>query len=215
MHIGSPDFYENIKQDMEVLRWREYVFFYEGVKPGTQASLEKLSELMGMNISEEMYDIFAKMGWLVKQNPEDFLGIIPSTNIDLSTDDIVALAGPEVSPPTKRPEESILGIVEKHYPTFTEFQKKITRVMARGLLNILLRIYTDTKVETKLKESLPIFEVLLDKRNTLLVDAIQKSPTPNIYIHYGALHYPGVLAKLQEKDPRWREIARTYFVVIR
>jgi len=117
--------------------------------------------------------------------------------------------------PGKRPEQSIIRILEEQYPTFTTFQKNITRVMARGMLNMLLRIYTDPVIETKLKESLPIFEVLLDKRNILLVDAIQASPAPNIYIHYGALHYPGVLASLQAKDPRWQEIARTYFVVIR
>lgn len=29
MHVASPGFYEDIRQDMEQLRGRDYVFFYE------------------------------------------------------------------------------------------------------------------------------------------------------------------------------------------
>ncbi|MBP7773934.1 hypothetical protein KA071_02480, partial [Candidatus Gracilibacteria bacterium] len=93
MHIGSPGFYGDIRQDMERLKGQDYVFFYEGVRPGTAESMEKLSQLMGMNISEKMYQIFAEMGGLITQNAGVFLGILPSTNIDLSTDEIIALAG--------------------------------------------------------------------------------------------------------------------------
>jgi len=63
------------------------------VKAGTPESLEKLSQLMGMNISEKMYEIFAQMGNLATQDGTMFLGILPSTNIDVSTDQIIALAG--------------------------------------------------------------------------------------------------------------------------
>jgi hypothetical protein len=216
MHIGSAAFYDDIRKDMETLRWRDFVYFYEWVRPGTDESLEQLSKLMGMSVSEEMYQIFAEMGWLVMQNVDTFIGILPSTNIDLSTDDIVALAGENtVSNPPQSSAQNLINTLEEKYPSLTVVQKNIIRVFSRGMLNILLRSYTDPVLEEKLKTTLPIFEILLDKRNELLVEAIIASPAPNIYIHYGALHYAGVMSKLKEKDPRWEEIARTSFVVIR
>lgn len=62
MHVASPGFYEDIRQDMEKLQGLDYVFFYEGVRPGTEESLIQLNALMGMDLSAEMYSFFAKMG---------------------------------------------------------------------------------------------------------------------------------------------------------
>jgi len=87
--------------------------------------------------------------------------------------------------------------------------------MSRGILNVLLKTYQNPALAQELKKNIPVFSIILDKRNNLLADAIISSPVPNIYIHYGALHYAGVLARLKEKDSRWQEIARTEFQVIR
>lgn len=66
-----------------------------------------------------------------------------------------------------------------------------------------------------MKEAIPVFNIILDERNKHIVEAIEKSPNQHIYVHYGALHYPGILKLLQENDPRWKEIERTGFRVIR
>lgn len=80
---------------MESLRGRDYIFFYEGVTAGSAESVEKLGQLLGMNVSEKMYQFFAEMGDLTMQNADVFLGILPSINVDLSTDEIIALAEAE------------------------------------------------------------------------------------------------------------------------
>ncbi len=149
------------------------------------------------------------------QDADTFLGIIPSTNIDFSADDIIAFAEAEkmVVPTDVQPD--VFQIIRERYPSFNPFQKYIAREVSRGLLNILLRSYTNPSLPEKLKDTMPVFHIILDKRNKLLADAIVSSPVPHIYVHYGALHYPGVLILLKEKDPRWQEIARTEFQVIR
>lgn len=216
MHIGSPGFYDDIKRDMEQLQGKDYVFFYEGVKAGTPESLEKLSQLMGMNISEKMYEVFAQMGSMTIQDGTMFLGILPSTNVDLSTDEIITLAGAQnIQAPEGLPEQNLVEIIKERYPTMNDFQKNIIRVMMRGVMNILLRTYTNPALTQELEKSIPVFDIILNKRNDIIVESIISSPIPNVYIHYGALHYPGVFQKLQEKDPRWQEIARTEFQVIR
>lgn len=171
---------------------------------------------MGMNISEKMYEVFAQMGNLATQDGNLFLGILPSTNVDISTDEIITLAGAQkIQEPMNIPEQNIMEMFQGRYPTMNDFQKNLIRVMLRGVMNILLRTYTNPTLTQELEKSIPVFDIILNKRNDILVDAIITSPVPNIYIHYGALHYPGVLKKLQEKDPRWQEIARTEFQVIR
>jgi hypothetical protein len=201
---------------MERLKGQDYVFFYEGVRAGTPESMEQLSQLMGMNISEKMYQIFAEMGGLITQNAGVFLGILPSTNIDLSTDEIIALAGEEeIAVAEDMPNENIITVFEKSYPSMNTFQKNIIRVMSRGMMNVLLRTYTNPALTEELQRSIPVFDIILHKRNDLVVESIITSPIPNIYIHYGALHYDGIFAKLKEKDSRWQEIARTELQVIR
>ena len=215
IHIGSASFYEDIQRDMENLRGREFVFFYEGVESWTAESVAELSRLTGIEVSEKMYAVFAQMSWLVLQDIERYKDIIPSTNVDISTDEIIAFAQEaQIWAPLPIENDLFVQLADK-YPEFNEFQKRTLRIISRGFLNILLRTYTNPALEKNLKAQLPIFDIILDKRNTILAEAIIESPVPNIYIHYGALHYAGVLAILQEKDPRWREIARTDFQVIR
>lgn len=170
----------------------------------------------GYEYIRKMYEIFAQMGNLAIQDGNLFLGILPSTNVDISTDEIITLAGAQnIQEPINMPEQNIMEIFQERYPSMNDFQKNIIRVMMRGVINILLRTYNNPALTQELEKSIPVFDIILNKRNDIIVEAIIASPVPNIYIHYGALHYPGVLKKLQEKDPRWQEIARTEFQVIR
>lgn len=162
-----------------------------------------------------MYAFFAQMSGLVLQDIERYKDIIPSTNVDISTDEIIAFAREaQIAAPLSVENDLFVQLSEK-YPQLNQFQKRTLHIISRGFLNILLRTYTNPTLEKNLKAQLPIFDIILDKRNSILADAIIESPVPNIYIHYGALHYAGVLALLQEKDPRWREVARTDLQVIR
>lgn len=200
---------------MESLRDKDYVFFYEGVKKWTDESIKKLGQLIGTDVTPEMYDTLAEIAQLRFQGDDIFTSILPSTNVDLSTDEIVALAEKDTLPPPTTKQVDIAKKLWEHYPTFTPLQKNIAQVAARWAMNLLLRAYTDPRITQELKNTIPVFTIILDKRNTVIRDAIIASPSQNIYIHYGALHYAGVLKWLQEKDARWKEISRTEYTVIR
>ncbi len=47
-------------------------------------------------------------------------------------------------------------------------------------------------------------KIILDFRNKVLADLILGDEHDRIYITYGAEHLKGVLALLQQADPRWR-----------
>jgi hypothetical protein len=215
MHVASPEFYEEIKKDMESLAQKDYVFFYEWVKTGSEESLEKLSQLVGTDISEDMYNTVAKIAELAYQWDVLYTDILPSTNVDLSTDEIIALTDTsilETPPPTQL---NIVQLIENQYPLLTPTQKYAAKILARGMMNMLLRRYSDPRIATTLKETIPIFTTILDKRDSLVAETITNSPNQRIYMHYGALHFAGILEWLQKNDPRWREVERRHFIVIR
>lgn len=215
MHIASSSFYDTVRADMQKLIWQDYVFFYEGVRPGTDESLERLSTLLGTDVSPEMYDTLSRLAGLEPQNPEEFTGILPSTNVDISTDDIVRIAGEQnIWNPTEIPTD-VIKKIETYYPRMNKAQKYISYVFSRAVMNIILRVYERPDIVEKLEIQVPVFAVILGERNANIVRTIEASPSQKIYMHYGALHYAGVLAGLQQKDPRWQEVARTEFVVIR
>lgn len=83
----------------------------------------------------------------------------------------------------------IVSRIETAYPQFNDTQKFIARAVSRGLMNVLLQTYSEPGFAEELKQTMPVFDVILDERNTHLAQAIIASPVPNIYIHYGAMHY--------------------------
>ncbi len=215
MHVASSSFYEDIRTDMLKLGGQEYVFFYEGVRPGTEESFERLSTLLGTKVSSEMYDTLGKLAGLEAQKQEDFISILPSTNVDISTDDIVRIAEEQnIQNPTEAPSD-LLQKIEMKYATMNSTQKYIAYVGARAAMNMLLRIYERPDIIEKLQAQIPVFSVILGERNKNIVRTLKESPSEKIYMHYGALHYAGVLALLQAEDPEWQEVSRTEFVVIR
>ena len=170
---------------------------------------------MGTDISPEMYDALAEVADLVFQWDETYTDILPSTNVDLSTDEIVALANKSsLEIPTQK-QINIAKVLREKSPSFSPLQKYVALTLSRWAMNMLLRKYTDPSITKELTTIIPVFEVILDKRNEHLVDAIVQSPSEHIYIHYGALHFTGVLKWLQKRDPRWHEIVRENYTVIR
>ncbi len=83
----------------------------------------------------------------------------------------------------------MLSLIEERYAGFNDLQKHIARTVSRGAFNVMLRTYADPAFNKEIKQTMPIFDIILDKRNEHLVEAITASPVPNIYIHYGAMHY--------------------------
>jgi hypothetical protein len=161
MHVASQSFYDEIRADMQKLIGQEYVFFYEGVRPGTQESLERLGTLLGTDVSPEMYDALGKFSGLVPQKPEDFVSILPSTNVDISTDDIVRIAEQQNIQSPPEPPADIVKKIETYYPTMNATQKYIVYVFSRAAMNMILRIYEQPDLIQKLEAQIPVFSVIL------------------------------------------------------
>lgn len=161
MHIASPAFYANIRTDMQNLVGQEYVFFYEGVRSGTTESLEKLSTLLGTDVSPEMYDMLGELAGLVSQQEESFTTILPSTNVDISTDDIVRIAEAQNIAKPVAYQMDILSEIQTRYPTMNRTQKYVANTFSRAVMNMLLRVYEHPDVIAQLQAQTPVFSVIL------------------------------------------------------
>jgi len=53
------------------------------------------------------------------------------------------------------------------------------------------------------EENDPSNRVIVDFRNKTLARFVDESKSDKIYITYGAAHFPGFLAELQERDPKF------------
>ena len=136
-----------------------------------------------------MYDTLADIAGLSFQGDEIFLNILPSVNVDLSTDEIVTIAEKNNIIAPAGEQAIIIDSVKKYYPTMSPFQKNIAQVLSRGMMNVLLRTYTSKNFISNIQSELPVFSILLDERNKNIVQSIINSPSKKIYIHYGALHF--------------------------
>ncbi len=161
MHIASPAFYDTIRDDMEQLVGQEYVFFYEGVQSGTTESIERLSALLGTDVSAEMYDSLGRMAGLESQNPEDFIPILPSTNVDISTDDIVRIAQEQNIQTPNEISEDLIQEIEARYSMMNTTQKYIAYVVSRAAMNMILRVYENPEITKTLEAQVPVFSVIL------------------------------------------------------
>lgn len=152
---------------------------------------------------------------MVPQTEEAFTDILPSTNVDISTDDIITIAEREnISVPTQT-QTDLFNKLDIYYPRMNSAQKYVAQVFSRAVMNMLLRVYERPNLIAQLEGQIPVFSVILGERNKNIASTIEATPSQKIYIHYGAMHYAGVLALLQANDPRWKEISRTEFEVIR
>jgi uncharacterized protein YbaP (TraB family) len=88
--------------------------------------------------------------------------------------------------------------------SMSEKKLRILVYLNQAIMSFLIK--SDFLKETLMNEfgNKALFDVILHKRNELLVQEIEKSNYSDIFITYGLLHFDGVFALLQKKDPRWR-----------
>jgi uncharacterized protein YbaP (TraB family) len=88
--------------------------------------------------------------------------------------------------------------------SMSEKKLRILVYLNQAIMSFLIK--SDFLKETLMNEfgNKALFDVILHKRNELLVQEIEKSNHSDIFITYGLLHFDGVFALLQKKDPRWR-----------
>lgn len=229
-HIGTSAFYRKVQQNIFNAKRDGYVLFYEWVKSGSPENQETFEKLLGIELSDNLYENYSKLYGVVPQNNEDFLGIVNKKdfNVDLDIDSMVDIyiqktlsleeqeqyqkgvnlsAGEKVRYNLDFWEvQNIDSAVLERLNDFNEEQLAIVRYFNKALLNFFFKnqALQDKAFQILGKED--IFKVILDERDIYLAWEIHKTNFPRIFVIYGLLHFEGVYKELQRLDSNWQII---------
>ena len=99
--------------------------------------------------------------------------------------------------PAEAADDGPLDLLLDGFRNGTDGQRRIAGLVCRGVFSIAL----DPRNP---RPDAQIDRVILDFRNAKLVERILAEQNPRIFITYGGAHLKGVLALLQQHDPRWK-----------
>ena len=223
-HIASPDFYEWVKNNITTAKKEGFVLYYEWVRPWSKESSEIFNTALGINFSEGLYENFSKLYGIVAQDNADFLSIENEEdyNIDLSLDEVVRIYQEKISQIPEKSEwilasEEVLDINSEALSLLSELSPRqllIVRYINQSLMNFMLKHESlrDSIVENFWNTD--IFSVILDDRNSYLVEEILTSSHENIFVIYGLMHFSWVYELLQQEEWNWEIVSTEYMQII-
>ena len=219
VHIGSEPFYQGVVFDMLAAKAQPYDFFFEGVKPGSEASQQKMQELLGTG-GRNLNDVYKSIATVCGlQFQSDYFSAFTKDLVsepdryvgaDVTTDEMIdewnrlisekpaladeqAASRPESEPGAEENTARLFGTAD----TLAAGPGKLRALICQAYFNIVLGPAPEDQKS-------PFSQlVVLDFCNRRLVDRIISHPGDHIYITYGAAHIPGVYRYLREHDPNW------------
>lgn len=160
---------------------------------------------MGFDFTPTLYTTIADLIGLSSQdNKALFAGISTGSlvSVDLSIDDIVALMG--TGTVATGSLENIEATIKSTMNTLNTPERLFISWTARSLLNWSLKQSEDISILLTSPSQERLFEVIISRRNDLIVEYITTHPKQKIAVVYGALHFNGVYEALQKIDKNWK-----------
>jgi hypothetical protein len=221
VHIGAENFYKAVIYDLETALANGYRLYYEGVQPSTPeadqwfadtlsggrdlaASYQAAASACGLHFQIDFFGLLLED---MKARPDRHLTADVTTaemkaEFDrlVRTDPAFAAEMQKLADAGKaRPggEPDFLSRLIERQQQGSDAQKNLVGIICRGIFSLVLDPASDAQRQ-------PIERVILDFRNERLAEQILADEADRIFITYGAKHLPGVVALLQQKDPRWK-----------
>jgi len=208
-HIWSENFYEEVKNRIIQAKKEWFVYFFEWVKPWTKENQDKFNKALWITLDEKTYENMSKIYGLTNQDNSKFLNQVndKDINIDLSLDEIVLLyeqnwwliKSLEWSTPIDTSKE-LINIIA----WMNEKELIVFRYINKSFINAIIKSEDMQKTLQNTFANKKLFEVILHKRNDLIVDEIDKSKDKKIVITYWLLHFKWVYEALKKQDIKWQ-----------
>lgn len=229
-HIGLTSFYKEVGEEMTAYRNDGYKIFLEGlkhngIKPLKKSDSEYLSKLNFYNLMAEEYRVknkkyfnnkYSQQMYILNQyyayddeyadmTEQEYNNIIGNTTViheanttidahyNKKVEALKTVTDHTVSY-NKILQDDKLYIISKNINN-TYFMKKIMN----GFVS--LEYWYDN---TFTKDKNLFYDIVMVKRNKIIVDYLLKSESKKIYINYGSAHFDGVFKLLKEENPNWK-----------
>lgn len=220
-HIASPEFYLDVKNDIDSLRKNWYILFYEWVRPWTKESNDKFDQALWVKFDKNLYKNMSKLYWLVNQDNSLFV-YSWAKNVDLNMDEIVDIYQKLEKKETKKISSNQIKepidmnkLIDESVASLSDRQLSIIKYVNRAIMNIIIKNENIQDLMYQAIWNKALMDTILEKRNEYLVKAIESEEEKNIVITYWLLHFKWVFEELQKKDKNWKIEKVNYLQVIR
>lgn len=203
-HIGTGDFYKRIDDDIKYYRNQGYVFGYEGIFfiggremyvdekiDYTQSYMEQPTLLGGLHKD----DVNLDLNWLdISNTIENKMKIANDQNI--KTSGYVQQTLNDIPMIKNEQEMNKDGINLIEYTANNLMRIRYFENLANNYhVDVQTIVYPDHPIEKS---------VIIDDRNKIVADFIEKEQRDKILINYGAEHFDGIFKLLKTYDDNWK-----------
>lgn len=210
-HIWTPNFYENVKNNIITFKKLGYVLYFEWVKPWSVTNQKAFDRALGIKLDSKTYENMSKLYGLTNQDNSKFLWLINDLdyNIDITIDDIMEKYSKEklisgVQNRTYTQPIDITTEIINELSQIRENELKVLRYINKSFINVIIKSENlQTAIQSAFTDK-ELFHVILDKRNEVLSKKIIESQDTKIIITYGLLHFQWVFELLKQNDIKWR-----------
>ncbi|MDD3646129.1 MAG: hypothetical protein PHH06_01845 [Candidatus Gracilibacteria bacterium] len=224
-HVGSEEFYQTIKENLIKAKQNGYVYFFEGVGPGTEENSQKFNKAIGIEFNKDLYPNFSKLYGVNYQDNTIYYGLVNELdfNVDVSIDYIMEEYEKLIATSTQKlniPDENAIPIdvsseIIKTLASLNDRELKVLVYINQAILNFIIKSNETKNLIASNFTNQALFDIILHGRNEVLADAIINSEYNKIYVTYGLLHFEGVLKLLQVDDPDWKIVDTNYLIPIK
>ncbi len=200
IHIGTTNFYEELKDRTAKYKEEGYTLAYEQVLIESKEEAIKLQELTGITT-----DIYGEMGKILavdnQSNHMDFI-THEDVNADLKASELIFLLEDYKNKnPSK--EDNNVGETFKKLEGLDlgENSKNVVKILLRAVLKV-----AGDNSEKFIDEGTSMQKIILSSRDQVLFDKVENIENDKILIHYGKFHFIGFLKKLKESNNSWKVI---------
>lgn len=217
IHIAKPNYYNSISQEIENYKNQWFVYFFEWVKPGTEENSDNFNAALWIEFEADLYDNLSKLYALEAQNNLQFLWIVNNKdyNVDMNIDEIIwEYKDLKVENNITNEYSPAIDINGEIVTALAQLNSRQLEVLQFVNLTFLTTITKNEDFLQKIQNNFwneLLFQVILEWRNQVIVDAIIDSKDKNIFATYWALHFKWVLEWLQEKDANWKIVSEKPF----
>lgn len=220
-HVASEDFYKSVVFDLEKALADGYTLFYEGVEPVPERP--DLTEWFNQTLRGSDQDLSADYKKMANgcglqfqldymQSLKADMAIHPARHVTADVNYLqmkteydrllredpafaAAMSARQAQAKKAGGGDEFAPLIEAMAGT-TPGQKKLIGIVCRGVLGMAISGALGA-------ENNPTNRIIVDFRNRALARFVAESPADQIYITYGAAHFPGFFAELQKLDPKF------------
>lgn len=218
-HIGSPIFYEKVRENIWNAKRSWYVLYYEWVGSGSLENKKAFDAALGIELNPDSYEMLAKLYGVVAQDNNSLLWIINNKdyNVDLNLDEIMTLYREKTNAPASEVVWKVYNIEKDIIWKLSELNTRqmfLLRYFNQAFMNFIMKHESLRENILKLSGKQDIFSVILEDRNKHLAKNILQSDHRKIITTYGLMHFTWVLKLLQSVNPKWKITQTNYEQVI-